>query len=33
LADIGRNLADMEREGFITQTEDGYMVCGSTKKG
>jgi A/G-specific adenine glycosylase len=33
LADIGRNLADMEREGFITQSEYGYMVCGSTKKG
>jgi A/G-specific adenine glycosylase len=28
-----RNLADMEREGFLCQTGSRYLVCDSTKKG
>jgi A/G-specific adenine glycosylase len=31
--DIKKNLANMEREGFINKIDNGYMVCGSLKKG
>jgi DNA-binding transcriptional regulator YhcF (GntR family) len=28
-----KNLADMEREGFLYQINSGYRVCDDTKKG
>jgi A/G-specific adenine glycosylase len=31
--DVERNLADMEREGFLCQANSRYRVCGGTKKG
>jgi A/G-specific adenine glycosylase len=31
--EVERNLADMEREGFLRQTGNRYMVCDGTKKG
>jgi A/G-specific adenine glycosylase len=31
--DVERNLADMEREGFLCRTGSRYQVCGGTKKG
>jgi A/G-specific adenine glycosylase len=31
--DVERNLADMEREGFLYQTENRYVVCDGTKRG
>lgn len=30
---VEKNLAAMEREGFISQSDSRYMVCGSKKKG
>ena len=31
--DVERNLADMEREGFLCRTGSRYLVCEGTKKG
>jgi len=31
--DVERNLADMEREGFLCRTDGRYLVRDSTKKG
>ena len=31
--DVERNLADMEREGFLCRTDSRYLVQGTTKKG
>jgi len=32
-ADVERNLADMEREGFLSRANSSYSVCDGTKKG